>query len=582
MAFSDDDRDRVRAATNIVDLVGEVTTVRRSGRNHMAICVFHQEKSPSMSLDTGRGLFYCHGCHTSGDIFDFVMETRGLSFPDALEFLAGRAGITLTADPAAKRRAGRKRALTDAVAAAVDFYNRRLMKGPDAGHARSYLRSRGYSGDVVAAFKLGYAPSGDHLVRELRSRGIDERVMVEAGLARRGRGGGLYDYFRDRLMFPTSDVRGDPVGFGGRILGEGQPKYLNTPETPVYKKSRLLYGLDRARSAIQKANEAVVVEGYTDVIGCHLAGLDTAVATNGTALGDDHFDLLRRFCDRIVLAFDADAAGAGAALRGESLALPVQLDLDVRVAAMPPGEDPADLVQHGKADVLTTAVSESRPLVQFWIERRLDGFPLDEPEGRARALHAVGPRLAAIDDDIVRTEYARFVASRLGVELATVEQAVGRRSRRKPAGGPIRHRRPDPRRVDVEKELLRALLAGRRDGIEAESLGPELFTDDIVRQAYVATADGIVAAEEGTAVRFDRTDDAAGTLLVQLVMDGRPTSPPSDLLRRIRRFEIDAAIAEARTALAAVPVADQPASPAARELVRLEQERRSLEGTHER
>ncbi|MDX1448626.1 MAG: DNA primase, partial [Acidimicrobiia bacterium] len=340
MAFSDEDRDRIRAAVNIADLVAELTTVKRSGRNHMAVCVFHQEKTPSMSLDVARGLYKCHGCHAAGDIFTFVQETQGLTFPEAMEWLARRAGIQLTEDPAAAKRAGRRKALVDVSRAALEFYHARLMSAADAGQARAYLRSRGYDADTVADFKLGYAPGGDrsdHLVRELRSRGFQDRVMIEAGLARKGRGGGSYDYFRDRLMFPTWDIQGEVVGFGGRILGDGQPKYLNTPETPIYKKSRLLYGLDRARREIQRAGYAVVVEGYTDVISLHRHGLPLAVATNGTALGDDHFELLRRFTERIVLAFDADAAGSRAARRGESLDIPVRLDLDLRVAEMPPG-----------------------------------------------------------------------------------------------------------------------------------------------------------------------------------------------------------------------------------------------------
>jgi len=201
----------------------------------------------------------------------------------------------------------------EAVRAAIDFYHTRLMSADDAGHARAYLRSRGYDADTVNQFRLGYAPAqdrSDHLVRELRARGIDDRAMIDAGLARRGRGGSLYDYFRDRLMFPTWDIQGEPVGFGGRILGDGQPKYLNTPETPLYKKSRLLYGLDRARREIQRAGYAVVVEGYTDVIGFAEAGIPRAVATCGTALTEDHVKLLKRFsADRLVLAFDADEAG---------------------------------------------------------------------------------------------------------------------------------------------------------------------------------------------------------------------------------------------------------------------------------
>jgi DNA primase len=452
MAFSEDDKERVRDATSIVDLIGSVTTVKKTGRNYMAICPFHQEKTPSMSIDPARGLYYCHGCHQSGDIFTFVQETEGLTFPEALESLAGRAGITLTEDQAATRRRGERRRLVDAVRAAVDFYHRRLMTAEEAGPARSYLRGRGYDADVVAEFKLGYAPGGDALVRELRAGGLDDKTMMAAGLARRGRSG-MYDEFRDRVLFPITDVRGDPVGFGGRTLTGDGPKYLNTPETSLYKKSRLLYGLDRARRHISRTGYAVVVEGYTDVIALHRADLPVAVATCGTALGEEHFDLLRRFTDRIVLAFDADAAGAGAALRGDTLETPVRLDLDLRVADMPAGVDPADMVQQGEIEELRRAVEDARPLLQFRIERELAAFDLTEPESRARALRAVAPRVAAVSDEIVRHEYGRFVADRLGVELSVVEAAVGRPSRRgsRPSRPATELRPPDDARVRLER-----------------------------------------------------------------------------------------------------------------------------------
>jgi DNA primase len=528
MAFSDEDRDRIRAAINIADLVAELTTVKRSGRNHMAICVFHQEKTPSMSLDVARGLYKCHGCQAAGDIFTFVQETQGLTFPEAMEWLARRAGITLSEDPAAARRAGRRRALVDVTRAAMDFYHSRLMASADAGHARSYLRGRGYDSDTVVDFKLGYAPGGDrsdHLVRELRARGFDDRVMIDAGLARRGRGGVSYDYFRDRLMFPTWDIQGEPVGFGGRILGDGQPKYLNSPETPIYKKSRLLYGLDRARREIQRVGYAVVVEGYTDVISLHRHGVPMAVATNGTALGDDHFELLRRFADRIVLAFDADAAGSKAARRGEDLDIPVRLDLDLRVAEMPRGVDPADMVQQGRLAELDDAIARAKPLLQAAIEHELTTHDLTEPESRARALKAIAPRIARVTDDIARAEYARFAASRLGVDLEIVEQAVGVRSRRRSQTSPSRRSRPrDDVTTRLERELLRSVLA---DGGAAAAAGVEEadFSVPDVRAAFRLVADALQATAVGEPVDLPAGEDPD--------MCCSSTSPPTTL-RRIR------------------------------------------------
>ena len=576
MAFSDEDRDRIRAAVNIADLVAELTTVKRSGRNHMAVCVFHQEKTPSMSLDVARGLYKCHGCHAAGDIFTFVQETQGLTFPEAMEWLARRAGIQLTEDPAAAKRAGRRKALIEVTREAMDFYHNRLMASADAGQARAYLRSRGYDADTVSDFRLGYAPAGDrsdHLVRELRARGYQDKVMIEAGVARRGRGGGSYDYFRDRLMFPTWDIQGEVVGFGGRILGEGQPKYLNTPETPVYKKSRLLYGLDRARREIQRAGYAVVVEGYTDVISLHRNGVPLAVATNGTALGDDHFELLRRFTDRIVLAFDADAAGSRAARRGESLDIPVRLDLDLRVAEMPSGVDPADMVQQGRLHELDDAIAKAKPLLQAAIEHELATHDLTEPESRARALKAIAPRISRVSDDIARAEYARFVANRMGVDLGMVEQAVGVKSGRRSVRPQVRQgtRVPD---IDIrlERELLRSVLA---DGAAAAAAGVRVedFANPDVRAAFETIAHRIKADRRGP-VELPNGGGAEVALLIDLATDGAPADPVDDVLWRVRDRAIARRVAVLETELETLPSADQRYSDVMNELVRLRKSRK--------
>lgn len=573
MAFSDEDRDRIRAAVNIADLVAELTTVKRSGRNHMAVCVFHQEKTPSMSLDVARGLYKCHGCHAAGDIFTFVQETQGLTFPEAMEWLARRAGIQLTEDPAAAKRAGRRKALIEVTRAAMDFYHSRLMSSADAGHARAYLRSRGYDAHTVSDFKLGYAPSGersDHLVRELRARGFQDREMIEAGLARKGRGGGAYDYFRDRLMFPTWDIQGEVVGFGGRILGDGQPKYLNTPETPIYKKSRLLYGLDRARREIQRAGYAVVVEGYTDVISLHRNGVPLAVATNGTALGDDHFELLRRFTDRIVLAFDADAAGSRAARRGESLDIPVRLDLDLRVAEMPSGVDPADMVAQGRLHELDEAIAKAKPLLQAAIEHELATHDLTEPESRARALKAIAPRVSRVSDDIARAEYARFVASRMGVDLAMVEQAVGVKSVRRPSRPPSRGGRRVPD-IDIrlERELLRSVLA---DGAAAVEAGVRVddFANPEVRTAFETIADRLSSGP----VELPSGNGPEVALLIDLATDDAPPDPVSDVLWRVRDRAISRQVAALEAELENLPSAHQRYSDVMTELVRLRKARK--------
>jgi DNA primase len=573
MAYARDDIDKVRQATNLVDLVASVTKVKRSGRSFMAICPFHEEKSPSLSLDPGRGLYHCFGCQKGGDVFTFLSETQGLDFNEAVEELARRAGIQITSDAGADRRRGKRNTLHDAVRRAIEVYHNRLRTGADAGPARAYLRSRGYDGDVVDEYRIGYAPEAwDTLVRELRAGGVEERTMVEAGLARRGRGGNLYDYFRSRVVFPIHDVRGEPVGFGGRILTGDGAKYVNSPDSAIYNKSRLLYGLDRARVAISRSNRSVVVEGYTDVIALHAAGVPEAVATCGTALTDEHFDLLRRFADRVVLAFDADTAGTEAARRTAELDAPVRLDLDMRVAVMPDGGDPADVVQAGRIDEVRKAIAEARPLLQFRLEREVATLDLAEPEGRARALHTAASLLARISDPIAHREYERFVARLVGVDLETVQAAAhpeGRKHRPRSSAG---SQTPTSPRRRLESDFLRLLIANPEG---AGALTVELFDEPDLRMA----AEAVVAARgpAGTEVDVAALDvePAISSVILSHAVGGRGLAVP-ELLTKAESLMIDAEIDRLEAVVAATDPGDEGYSRAFNRLIALQQEKRRL------
>lgn len=578
MAYSREDIDRVRERTDLVELASEVTKVKRSGRSVMAVCPFHSEKTPSLSIDPSRGLFHCFGCGKSGDVFGWVQETQSLGFSDALELLARRAGVTLTRDPDAARRRDRRERLVDAVERAVGFYNERLRTADDAGHARGYLRSRGYDAGVVEQFRLGYSPDAwDTLVKHLRDKGVSDEAMTGAGLASRTQRGGLVDRFRNRLMFPILEVRGDAVGFGARLLGGEGPKYLNSPETAIYHKSRLLYGLNWSKSQIVRSDEAVVVEGYTDVIAFHLAQMPVAVATCGTALGEEHLDLLRRFSKRVVLAFDADEAGAGAAERGFERSVPG--DLDLRVAVLPEGRDPADLVSSNSVDSLKEAIEESVPLLQFRIDRELAGFDLDEPEARGRAVRAAAALVALHPDPVVRHEYAVLVSRRTGVDLPTVELAVKE---------PNRPARPAPVRIDdrgltgaerSEREVLRLLLANTAT---IRDLGPtaDLFTVPLHRQAF-DLIEGIVSQLEpgrdpdlGAAIGSDERDEAV--LLRSLAMQKRPLADADDVMRRLQQEAVERQIEQIQLELANLDADDQGYSDLLEQLIALQNERREL------
>ena len=387
MGILADDVARVREATDIVQLISTTVALRKAGRRWQGLCPFHSEKTPSFSVNAEEGLYYCFGCRASGDAITFVRETEGLDFAASVELLANRAGINLRYDNKGEAaQSGRRRKLVEVVAAAVEWYHERLLHHGDAGVARGYLRSRGMDGDEVRAFKIGWAPVGwDELTRSLRGK-VAARDLTEAGLAVVSSSGGLIDNFRGRVLFPVFDVRGDPVGFGGRILpdsdGPAGPKYKNTPESPLYVKSRLLYGLNWAKDAMARAREVIVCEGYTDVIGLHAAGLPQAVATCGTSLTEDHVKTMRRFTDRIVLAFDADAAGSAAAERIYQWESAHQLD--VYVADLPPGSDPDDLARNAPED-LRGRISEARPFLAYRIDRALARGNMATAEGRVRA-----------------------------------------------------------------------------------------------------------------------------------------------------------------------------------------------------
>jgi len=557
MAYSREDIDRVRERTDLVELAAEVTRVKRSGRSVMAVCPFHSEKTPSLSIDPARGLFHCFGCGKSGDVFGWVQETQGLGFSDALELLARRAGVTLTVDPEAAKHRDRRERLVDAVERTVSFYNERLRTADDAGHARSYLRSRGYGADVVEQFHLGYAPDGwEVLVKHLRDAGISDEAITGAGLGSRSSRGGIVDRFRNRLMFPIYDVRGDAVGFGARLLDGDGPKYLNSPETPIYHKSRLLYGLNWAKSQIVRSDESVVVEGYTDVIAFHLAEMPVAVATCGTALGEDHLDLLRRFSKRVVLAFDADEAGAGAAERGFERSVPG--DLDLRVAVLPEGRDPADLVAEGDVDELKASIDSSMPLLQFRIDRELKRFDLTEPEARGRAIRSAAALISLHPDSVVRREYAVLVSRRTGVDVASVESALSG-SARGPESPQLADDQPLTGAQRTEREVLRLLLANDV-GIRSYDVSADLFVDPLHRAAFelimpvVASIEPGMAPDLGSAIGLD--DRAEAVLLRTIAMVQRPAADADDVMnmlkqetvkRRIRVLEADLDLIDVNT-----------------------------------
>jgi DNA primase len=460
-----DDVDAVRERTNLVEVVQQYVGLKKAGRAFSGLCPFHTEKTPSFTVDQAKQVYYCFGCGQGGNVFRFLMDVEHLTFPEAVERLAQGAGITLRYEgvsPGERRAHSRRESLFGANQQAAELYHRFLLEAPEAEAARKYLNSRGFSKEAVQEFGVGYAPGhSDFLLRRL-ARQLSPELLVEAGLALKDPSGAVRDRFRARITFPVHDLAGRAVGFGARLLeGEG-PKYLNSPETPVYRKGEMLYNLHRAKGAVTSSGRAHVVEGYTDVIALHRGGVETAVATCGTALSEGHMRLLSRFTERVVLAFDSDEAGARAAERAYGFF--EQFPVEVLVLVLPEGLDPADFVRDRGAEAFESLAAEAAPLVEYMIRRTLRAKDLSEPEAQTRAVNEALPIVAGLDDDVRRSEYTGMLADLAGVSANSVALSLDRMGRGSRGAEPVRiPDRPEDSQVrvparEVEREALKLLL----------------------------------------------------------------------------------------------------------------------------
>ena len=431
------DIDEVKARTNIADVIGERVALKSAGVGSMkGLCPFHDERSPSFHVRPGVGFYHCFGCGESGDVYTFLRKMDHVTFTDAVERLAARIGFTLHYEEGgapASETSGRARLYAANQAAAVWFQSQ--LSTPEAEAARRFLGERGFDAGAAAHFGVGYAPRGWHTaLNTLTAEGFSREELTTAGLLSQGQRG-VYDRFRGRLVWPIRDVTGQTIGFGARHLYDDDkgPKYLNTPETPIYHKSQVLYGLDLAKRDISRADRVVVVEGYTDVMACHLAGITTAVATCGTAFGSDHITVLRRVMGddtasgEVIFTFDPDAAGQKAALR--AFAEEKRFSAQTYVAVAPEGLDPCDL-RLNRGDAAVRALLEHKqPMYEFVIDRRIADYDLASVEGRIGALRAAAPIVADIRDPSLRPGYTRVLARRLGMDIGEVRSALERAAR---------------------------------------------------------------------------------------------------------------------------------------------------------
>lgn len=430
--ISEDDVRRVREATDLVALVGERIVLKQKGRLFWGCCPFHNEKTPSFKIDPDLQNWHCFGCGKGGDVFGYLMESENLEFPEAVRALADRANIEITeVDGSGVPRSQRDR-MMQACGEAEEFFHIQLMRSRESGpsSARSYLHGRGFGTDCAKRWNLGYAPGHGKLVAYLKDKGYSRDELVGANLAYVQASGRMTDRFYERVMFPVHDLQGRTIAFGGRVIGKGEPKYLNTSETPVFHKSSNMFGIDVAKNSIVSSGEAIVVEGYTDVIALHEGGVTNVVATLGTALTAQHVKMLSRFATRIVYLFDGDAAGQKAADRAsefidwQSAAESRRDPIDLRVAVLPDSKDPAEYIGSAGVDALRDVIAHSEPLLSFSINRCIGRYDLRRPEHKARAMTEALQILYPIRDSVTATDYVNLIADRLNVEYTAVFKAL--------------------------------------------------------------------------------------------------------------------------------------------------------------
>jgi DNA primase len=560
----------VRDHSPIDEVVGDYVQLKSAGGGQKkGLCPFHDEKSPSFHVTPARGYFHCFGCQEGGDVIAFIMKIDHLSFTETIERLASRIGYQLTYEQSSggsKAPTVQRSRLLEANSQASLFYQEQLQL-PTASHARELLIKRGFDKTASQSFEIGYAPDQwDALSKFLLGKGFSAEELLLAGLTKEGTKGAI-DRFRNRLIWPIRDISGDLVGFGARKLASDEedtgPKYLNTPETSIYKKSQVLYGLDKAKKEIAKKRQVVIVEGYTDVMAAHLAGIPTAVATCGTAFGDEHIRILRRllmdddaFRGEVIFTFDGDAAGQKAALRafGDDQKFVTQ----TFVAVEPSGLDPSDLRQEMGDAALRDLIARRVPLFEFAIKSSIKQFDLGNADGRVQALNAAAPLIGKIRDASLRPEYARSLAGWLGMEVEVVMAAVKKNTSTKPANNDAavagEQWRPDPSepRLILEREVLKVRL-------QMPALvrnWPELEKNAFSHPAYIKLREFIDTQEDLMAVNLEATDsDELKSFITELMVEPIRTDGEisdryvSSITARLNEVALARSIAEVKSSL---------------------------------
>src|SRR5713226_589879 len=503
MAEAGSTAERVKQQADIVRVVGEYVRLKKTGKDFSGLCPFHQEKTPSFTVSPIKQIFYCFGCGKGGDIFNFVMEMERCEFPDALRLVAEKCGISIPkakpSSPAERTQSSVRTTLVEMHREAQTFFVKQLQETAEGKLARAYLEDRGLDKATIERFGIGYAPSGgDVLLCHLKGK-YAEKLMAESGLVSRGEGGRLFDRFRRRITFPIANESGKIVAFGCRALGDDQPKYLNSPETPIYSKSNMLYHLDRAKEALRRSDFAVLVEGYMDAIAVARAGISNVVASCGTSLAEPQIKLLGRFTKRVIVNYDPDAAGQAATERSISLLL--EQDFEVKVLVLPGKADPDKFIREQGAEAYIKVLKESPPYVDYLIARARQ-MDLSTAEGKLRAVNFLLPYVQKIPNRLLRSEWATRIAQQLRLEEPVLRAALSRAAAERRSEVKTQPELMGRAAKPVERRLIRMLAEGegfRRElseqlqqaqlyhGLETEKIFAALIVASLSGQALQAT-----------------------------------------------------------------------------------------------
>ncbi|MBI4378190.1 MAG: DNA primase [Nitrospinae bacterium] len=529
--------EEIRVRSDIVDVISERILLKKSGANYKGICPFHHEKTPSLVVSPVKQIFHCFGCNTGGNVYQFIMKIENIPFPDAVLYLAKRYGINIPEQRIPGVNKNQKSILHDVNRLAVNFFHGQLLESPQGKVARKYLKGRGIKDDTTGLFNIGYAtPSWDGIQLFFKEKGISVDIQKLAGLIKeREDGGGYVDKFRDRVIFPISDSEGNVVGFGGRVLHdeEQRPKYLNSPETPVYKKGDILYGLHLAKDLIRKNKEAFLVEGYFDLITMYQEGIKNVIATSGTALTENHMRLLKRYTDTMNLIFDGDDAGRSASARGGMILL--NGGMKVRVVLLPSGKDPDSFVKEKKREGFLNIVKEAKPFMEYMIDQTIAESGIKDVNEKVDCIKKVLPFISGISNSVEKGIYIALLAEKTGVSERAILDEINKRSdkRVRGSGFEIKNSQPEVSNSDLQSITFNPCMRAERiliqlmllDHKNIEKIKRDISPDDFIDRDMASISSILFTlSDKGDTITVSRvmdmlSEDRLKKIALELVLE---------------------------------------------------------------